>query len=193
MTNAARTNGASHPLVDAAIDDSSWVSDAGDHWNGGDAALIDFADRAVRAALSAIDISDDAVSISVLFADDDRMRDLNASFRGHDKSTNVLSWPAFPLDAPLTTATFAALSSDSVAERLFMGDLALGFETVRAEAEAAEKTLEDHTAHLIVHGVLHLFGFSHEMDEDAVVMERREAEALGTLGVADPYAVGAAS
>ena len=69
----------------------------------------------------------------------------------------------------------------------FMGDIALGYETCAAEAAAMGRPLAEHAAHLIAHGLLHLVGYDHESDEEALVMEAREAEILAVLGIADPY------
>lgn len=114
------------------------------------------------------------VGLSILLADDATLRELNRRFRGIDKPTNVLSFPAgddAPEDAPQT-----------------LGDVAIGFETCAAEAARDGKPAADHLVHLVVHGVLHLRGYDHERDPDAEVMERLEASILAGLGVADPYA-----
>lgn len=105
----------------------------------------------------------------ILLTDDGAMRDLNARFRGKDRPTNVLSFPA-PESA-----------------RPHLGDVALGFETCRAEAEAQQKPLKHHLAHLVTHGVLHLMGRDHEIPEDAEVMEAEERTILASLGIPDPY------
>jgi probable rRNA maturation factor len=68
-----------------------------------------------------------------------------------------------------------------------LGDLALAYETVAAESAAQAKSLADHAAHLVVHGILHLLGFDHMSIETAGRMEQREIEILGGMGIADPY------
>jgi probable rRNA maturation factor len=110
-----------------------------------------------------------AGEVAVLLTDDAEMRTLNRTWKSKDKPTNVLSFPA--------PEGFGSL-----------GDIALGLETIRAEAETQSKTLEDHTAHLLVHGYLHLLGMDHIHDDDAQAMEARERAILADLGVADPYA-----
>lgn len=111
--------------------------------------------------------------VSLLLADDSEMRRLNREFRDRDKATNVLAFPAG--------------GSGAGGAPILLGDVALGHETVRAEAAAQGKTPADHLAHLIVHGVLHLLGFDHEDDRAASEMEGLERQALAALGVADPY------
>jgi probable rRNA maturation factor len=99
-------------------------------------------------------------------------RRLNARYRGRDKPTNVLSFPAAELPAG--------------PERP-LGDLVICPEVVRSEARAQHKTLRAHWAHLVVHGTLHLAGYDHEHPEDASRMERREIAVLRRLGFPNPY------
>jgi probable rRNA maturation factor len=70
---------------------------------------------------------------------------------------------------------------------IFLGDVALAFETTAAEAAAQRKPLLHHAAHLVVHGVLHLAGFDHGEDADADRMETAERLILGRFGIPDPY------
>ena len=121
----------------------------------------------------------DGAEVSLLLTGDAEVRTLNARWRGQDKPTNVLSFPAAPADR----------LSDSPA----LGDIALAFETLAREAEAAGVSLADHYRHLVTHGFLHLIGYDHETDEEAERMEALEKRILARLGVADPYADGAAA
>jgi probable rRNA maturation factor len=121
-----------------------------------------------------------AVEVSVLLADDARLRVLNRDWRGKDSATNVLSFPA---ESPMPTGSGLPL---------LLGDVAVALETTRREAEAAGRSLADHLSHLLVHGTLHLLGYDHEEDAAAEAMEAREVELLGGLGVPDPYRVEAA-
>jgi probable rRNA maturation factor len=109
--------------------------------------------------------------VSLLFCDDARIRDLNKRFRGQDKPTNVLSFPG----------------PEPIEEALALGDIAIAFETVAREATEQNKTLEQHSRHMIVHGFLHLLGFDHEDDEEAEAMEALEIRILARQGVANPY------
>jgi len=116
--------------------------------------------------------------VSVLFADDAFVRDLNARWRGQDKPTNVLSFPAAAAAMPVSPIPGARA----------LGDIVLAYETVDREATEAGKKFDHHAAHLLVHGFLHLLGHDHETDADAAVMEAREVRILETLDIPDPYA-----
>ena len=111
--------------------------------------------------------------LSLLLCDDLQIHALNATWRQQDKATNVLSFPAGP--------------SRAGAPARLLGDIAVSFETVQREAADEGKSLRDHTAHMIAHGLLHLFGFDHETDADADAMEAHERAILARLGVSDPY------
>ncbi len=114
--------------------------------------------------------------LAVTLTGDRAIRALNRRWRGHDKATNVLSFPT-PARAP--------------GARRHLGDVVIAYETVAAEARAAHKPFDHHLAHLAVHGFLHLLGYDHESDRDARDMERRERSVLARLGIPDPYAVAA--
>ena len=115
------------------------------------------------------------VEVSFCFGDDEFVRALNKKFRAKDKTTNVLSFPvedSFP--AP-------------VGEPLALGDIVLASGVVNAEARKDGIPVRDHTTHLLVHGLLHLLGFSHENEDQAERMEALEIEVLGGFGIANPY------
>lgn len=114
--------------------------------------------------------------LSLVFTDDAHIRDLNAQWRGKDKPTNVLSFPAF---------------SGAFGDRLppMLGDIVLARETIAREAELDGKPFDHHLVHLIVHGFLHLLGHDHETDEMAENMEDVERRILAGLAIPDPYAV----
>ncbi len=105
-------------------------------------------------------------------------RRLNARYRGHDKPTNVLSFPV-----PVLAASAAAPQG---APRP-LGDLVICASVVRDEARQQHKAIKAHWAHLVVHGALHLLGYDHEGDEDARRMERREVAVLKRFGITNPY------
>ena len=147
-------------------------------WSGALPNAARVARRAARAALRQAGGGDRVRSaeLSLLLADDARIRLLNRDYRGLDQATNVLA--------------FAAAKDDQVAPGpMMLGDVALAFETVAAEAADQMKSLEAHLSHLVVHGVLHLLGYDHERAEAAEQMERLEVVVLARLGIADPYAL----
>jgi len=119
------------------------------------------------------------VELSVRFAGDDEARALNAEWRGKDKPTNVLSFPLAEIDD---------LSGTNFAEaELLLGDIVLARGVCEAEAADKGVSVEDHAAHLLIHGTLHLLGYDHHRDDDAADMERREIRVLRRLGIANPY------
>lgn len=152
-------------LVDTVIEDARWR-------RCGIAAL---AERAAQAALEQAGRDPQAHEIGLLAADDARVGALNAEFRGKAQPTNVLSWPAGVDLAPVADGP------------VYLGDVALAFETCAAEAAAAGLSLEDHATHLVVHAVFHLLGQDHATEADAEAMEALEVKTLARLGVANPY------
>jgi probable rRNA maturation factor len=137
--------------------------------------------RAISAlARIAPELAHPRLSASILFADDAEVHTLNRAWRGKDKPTNVLSFPMLEREELL------ALPAEGPPELL--GDLALALETCQREAADKAISLEHHTAHLIIHGLLHLAGYDHETSpEDARAMEGLEIKALALMGIADPY------
>jgi probable rRNA maturation factor len=146
--------------IDVEVEDDAW------------SAALDGAEALCRRAAEAVLTAEgeDDAAITVLLADDEAVRDLNARFRGKDKPTNVLSFPA-----PETA-------------RPHLGDLALALGVCAREAAEQGKPLQNHVTHLVAHGVLHLLGYDHEVGEEADDMEARERRILAGLGVPDPYA-----
>ena len=124
-----------------------------------------------RAAVAAL--GDRIGGVVVLLTDDETVRDLNNRFRGKDRPTNVLSFPAAEMPG--------------VGGEAPLGDIVLAYGVCAAEATEQSKTLRNHLTHLVVHGVLHLLGRDHEDDADAEAMEGEERTVLASLGVSDPY------
>jgi len=102
-------------------------------------------------------------------------RRLNSHYRGKNRPTNVLSFPA------------AEIPGAPASESRPLGDLVICPQVLRSEAREQNKSLRAHWAHLVVHGTLHLIGYDHERDSDATRMERREIAVLRHLGFANPY------
>ncbi len=145
-----------------------------DRWQG-----VPNLDRlAEDAALTAIahgSVDPGSAELSLVFSNDERVRELNADYRGKPMATNVLSFPA---DLP---------GEQSPGQDRLLGDVVVAFETISREAEAQGKTFENHLCHLIVHGVLHLLGYDHEIDSSADKMEALEIAALAHMNVPNPY------
>ena len=134
--------------------------------------------RAVAAAAEIVNAGLGETELAVMLTDDAGIRTLNSNWRGIDKPTNVLSFPALP-------PTGAGGPDD--APRM-LGDIAIAYETTRKEADDEQKPFDHHLSHLAVHGFLHLMGYDHEKDDDADTMETLEQEILALLGIPDPYA-----
>jgi len=138
-----------------------------DLWNESEATPI--ARRAVAEAAAAL--STPGAELAIVLSDDSAIRLLNRAWRGIDRATNVLSFPA----------------ARAGGEPPLIGDIVLGYQTIAREARAQRKPFADHVAHLAVHGFLHLLGYDHEHDADAEVMERVERDVLRRLAIPDPY------
>ncbi len=110
--------------------------------------------------------------VTVRLVDEPESHELNLTYRGKDKSTNVLS---FPFEAPPGI------------ELPLLGDLVICRQVVEQEAQEQGKPLEAHWAHMVVHGSLHLLGYDHIDDDEAEEMEALETEIMLALGYADPY------
>ena len=150
-----------------------------DPWPSGEWDSL--AEQATAAAAQvAPELRNARLSASILFTSDGEIHALNREWRARDKPTNVLSFPMLERD------DLIALAPAGPPELL--GDVALAHETCAREAADRAIPLADHAAHLIVHGLLHLAGYDHELsDADAEAMEALETKALAILGLADPY------
>jgi probable rRNA maturation factor len=152
--------------AEIASSDSRWQS------IGGFEALIP---RLAAAALAEAGLDPLTHGVSIALLPGSEVQALNKAFRGKDSPTNVLSFPAAP-------------PPGGASEQVFLGDVALSYETVMEEAIQQDKPALNHAAHLVVHGVLHLAGLDHGSDAGADHMERVERSILGKFGIPDPYA-----
>ena len=142
-----------------------------ENWPDG---LDEQAERAVLAALAfAKPKLKGAAELSILLTNDEEQHELNQQWRGKDSSTNVLSFPQIE--------PFGAVVG-------ILGDITLARETLIREAEEQGVSFDDHFTHLVVHGFLHILGYDHLTDAEALQMEGLETQILASLGVADPYA-----
>lgn len=131
----------------------------------------DIIERAVQAALSGVGVERDC-ELSLRIVDASEIQALNHQYRSKNSPTNVLSFPAeFPaeLEIPL------------------LGDIVICAAVVETEAREQHKSLDAHWDHMIVHGVLHLLGFDHEIEQEALEMEALEVQILAQLGWPSPY------
>lgn len=147
------------PVLDILVNEPGWSKKL--------PGAEDIVTRAIEAALAHLGASK-PYEISVVLTDDAEIQTLNKEWRGKDKPTNVLS---FPQD-----------------EDLLLGDIILSLGTIENEARSQDKALADHTAHLIVHGLLHLLGYDHEDEGEAEEMESLEIAICAQLGIRNPYA-----
>ena len=108
--------------------------------------------------------------LSFALADDEQVRVLNRDYRAIDKPTNVLSFPA--------------------AHGTLLGDVIVAYETLEKEAVEEGISSADHLAHLATHGLLHLLGYDHDTEAEALAMEQLETAILAGLGIKDPHASG---
>ena len=134
--------------------------------------------QAIEATLRQVELTfPKGAELSVLIGNDDTLQSLNREWRDKDKPTNVLSFPANDIKVGEPAG-------------ILLGDIAISLETARREAGLETDKFDNHLSHLIVHGFLHLFGYDHEIDEEADLMEGLERKVLAELGIADPYSEG---
>ena len=146
-------------------------------WNATVTDIEPLCHKVVAAALRDIEPrTRERLEVSLLLTDDATIRDLNARWRGKDRPTNVLSFPAMGEEET---------GGDGP---VLLGDVVIALETTCAEASDEGLAVETHLSHLLVHGVLHLRGHDHEDDHEAAIMEARESQIMRELGFPDPYA-----
>ncbi|MBH9986742.1 rRNA maturation RNase YbeY [Bartonella sp. W8098] len=150
---------------DVAINADGWQSEH---------SLRMLVDRVLEATLHGLEFDDVDSELSLVFTDDANIRTINAKWRHIDKATNVLSFPAFPMQPGQRPGPI-------------LGDIVIARETVQREAQEENKSFDDHLSHLIVHGLLHLTGYDHQNDDEAEQMESLERKILDSLGISDPY------
>ena len=129
-------------------------------------------EQIVQWATAAVQPEGDEVEMTVRIVDEAESHELNLTYRGKDRPTNVLS---FPFECP-----------DEV-ELPLLGDLVICRQVVEREAAEQEKPLMAHWAHMVVHGCLHLLGYDHIEDDEAEEMESLETQIMQGLGFDDPY------
>ncbi len=175
-------------MLEIAVEnvDGIWPSTA--DWSG-------IVARAVRAALrvspfAALDQLRAGVEISARLTNDAEVQGLNRDYRGKDQPTNVLSFPMVPAHILAMLGNRDAKDCDAIGAggEILLGDIVLAWESCATEAGDKGVAVSDYASHLVVHGTLHLLGYDHIKDADALHMEQLEAAAMAELGLADPYA-----
>ena len=168
-------------MLEVAIDaDGEWDSStATDRVNWDRLAEAAATAAIAESAFPQLASSDRTVELSIRLTGNAEVHALNNEWRGKDQPTNVLS---FPMAEPGQLADPVAAGPE-----LLLGDIILARGICAAEAEEKAITLEDHAAHLLVHGTLHLLGYDHMDEAAAADMEAREVRALARMGIADPY------
>lgn len=161
--------------IQISIEEGAWPSEA---------HLAEMSERVLGAAAECLRTEEKqpfpktgAPEVSLVFTNDESIRAINAEWRGQDKPTNVLSFPAFPVTPGKMPGPM-------------LGDIIFAEETLTREAADLGKSFDDHLTHLMVHGFLHLFGYDHMADEEAEKMEGLETRILAELGLSDPYGDG---
>jgi probable rRNA maturation factor len=147
------------PDVSFVVEDAKWKK----------ARLLAQLKRAAKAAWTKAKHGKTRDQFTILLTDDEKLKALNAQFRGTNKPTNVLSFPA-------------------AGDEPYLGDIAIAFGVTAREAKDGGKPFPAHATHLVVHGVLHLLGYDHKRDREAREMEALEIRILAELGIANPYA-----
>ena len=112
------------------------------------------------------------LDLEISFCSESQIRELNKKFRGKDSVTNVLSFPDQELE---------------ILSKKCIGELLICHNVLEREALEQEKRTFDHFIHLIIHSMLHIVGYGHENENDAILMESKEVEFLSKIGVKDPY------
>ena len=164
MSEAVRKGSALTTAI--SVEDNAWTAVPDVEWH-----VYTAAEAAFAAAGATVE---EVTEVSIALVDDATIRELNRNWRGKDAPTDVLSFPAMPIAVPGAPA--------------LLGDIAVAFETTARDAAAEGKTLADHLAHLVAHGMLHLLGYDHLKAAEAERMESTERAILKGLGIADPYA-----
>jgi probable rRNA maturation factor len=164
-TSHGQTTG---PAIDVLVESPRWRA-------------VPTAQRTVRRAIAAAAARKTSGSeLSIVLTDDAAMRTLNRRWRGKNRPTNVLSFPA-------------GESKPQRGRPRHLGDIVIAYETTAREAIGESKPFAHHLAHLTVHGFLHLLGYDHDKNDDAEKMERLERTILKRIGIPDPYAMRDAS
>jgi len=121
------------------------------------------------------------IELAILFTNDSKIQKLNLEFLKKDKPTNVLSFPDHEIDKNIL------FKSKKDNDYIYIGDIALGFETIEREALEKGISIYHHVAHMLIHGILHLIGFDHQIEMEEEEMKSIEVQILKNLCIGNPY------
>jgi probable rRNA maturation factor len=163
----------SEMTVDLIMEDSRWKT----------LNLLHIVNTAFKETLSHLNMRSENFICCILACSSKKIKGLNAQFRGKNSSTNVLSFPSATEICEVKSGSKFEANVD-----LFeLGDIAIAYEVCKKEANVSKIEFEHHVYHLIIHSVLHLLGYDHEEEKNAVEMQRIEVQVLANLGISNPY------
>ena len=133
-----------------------------------------------------------SAEVTIRVVSESEMVELNEAYRSKQGSTNVLSFPfesdlGLNMDMTMDMTVDLDESENESPELPILGDLVICHQVVSQEAAEQSKQLKQHYAHMVVHGVLHLCGYDHQLDEEAVKMEQLETQILALMEIPNPY------
>lgn len=177
--------------IELSVEDQRWDENS----------IAKIIEESAESVFAELKLKHDDVEIDFLCADDQEIRCLNKTYRGIDKPTNVLSFPAESYDdyedehdddcecscGHDCHCGECDCSDDEDCPPCLLGSVALAYETIEREAAEQDKTFENHLRHLVVHSVLHLLGYDHIEHKDAAKMEELEIRILKKMNISDPY------
>jgi probable rRNA maturation factor len=132
-------------------------------------------EKTIESGPHLVSVPDGLITFAIIASDDAHMCQLNGDFRDKPDPTNVLSFP---------DGTFEEIEGE-----FHLGDIFLGYEIIKSEAEKQDIPLRNHLLHLIVHGILHLLGYDHQEEHQAQIMEQKEVLLLSLFNIPDPYSL----
>ncbi len=159
--------------IDLIMEDARWKT----------LNLFSIANAAFKETLSQLNLKSENFICCVLACSGEKIKELNAQFRGKNNTTNVLSFPSKAGNYATKSISKFKASTDPFE----LGDIAIAYEVCKKEAGVSKIKFEDHVYHLIIHSVLHLLGYDHEEEKNAAEMEKIEVQVLANLGISNPY------
>ena len=151
-----------------------------------DEKLVDLLKNVIEFTLKDVEVDVDC-EVSLLFVDNDEIREINNETRGIDRPTDVLSFPMLDYEDKKVFKemykNYEFSQSDFDGDELVLGDVVLSLERALEQSEEFNHSFEREASYLVVHSILHLLGYDHMEDEDKLVMRKREEEILNKLNI----------